>query len=79
MTRFVCGFDVGDKECTGIWDDELKKGRLVWVDGKAFDLELPRDQGFVDKIIKRGRAEAEADMVEAAESVSAKQEQFSLF
>ena len=79
MTRFVCGFEVGDKECTGIWDDELKKGRLVWVDGKAFDLELTRDQGFVDTIIKKGREEAEADASKADESAPPKQEQISLF
>jgi len=79
MTRFVCGFEVGDKECTGIWDDELKKGRLVWVDGEAFDLELPRDQGFVDKIIQKGREEAETDESKADDSASQKQEQISLF
>ncbi len=79
MTRFVCGFEVGDKECTGIWDDELKKGRLVWDDGEAFDLALPRDQGFVDKIIQKGKEEAEADESKADDSAPQKQEQISLF
>ena len=79
MTRFVCGFDVGDKECTGIWDDELKKGRLVWVDGRAFDLELPRDQGFVDTIIEKGQEEAEAGEAKTDEPEPKKQEQISLF
>jgi len=52
--RVVLDFKVGDRECTGIWDEGLGMGRLIWLDGAGYDLCSPRDQKLIDRICREG-------------------------
>ncbi len=52
--KYVKIFFIGKKEATAIWDTRLKRGRLIWVDGKAHDLFLPRDRKYAETIITEG-------------------------
>jgi hypothetical protein len=70
--RHVLEHEVGGKEVVGVWDDELGKGRIIWVNGKAYDLVRPRDDRYIDRIIADGESTegvAEANPLPAAQAV----------
>lgn len=52
--RYTATFTVGNKEVLAIWDTKLRRGRLIWVDGKTWDLILPRDKNLARKILLKG-------------------------
>lgn len=52
--RHVLEHEVGGQVVVGIWDDELDRGRMIWVDGRAYDLVRPRDDTFIERIIGEG-------------------------
>lgn len=78
--RHILEHEVGGQEVLGIWDDELEKGRIIWVNGQAYDLVRPRDDKYIDRIISEG--DKSGRLVETG-SVSAEDplqnEQLSLF
>jgi len=53
--RYVLEHEVGGKGVVGIWDDGLEKGRIVWAGGGAFDLVRPRDDTYIERIMKGGQ------------------------
>jgi hypothetical protein len=77
--RHVLEQKMNGHEVLGIWDDELEKGRIIWVNGKAYDLVRPRDDNYIDRIIAEG--EKSGPLVEAnpAAEANPKNEQLSLF
>ena len=52
--RHVLEYQVGGQKVLGIWDTDMGKGRLLWLDGKAYDLISPRDQLMIDRIRQTG-------------------------
>jgi hypothetical protein len=52
---YTLKFKLGKKEVAGLWDTRLGEGRIDWVNGKSYPLELPRDRGFVKKILTTGQ------------------------
>lgn len=52
--RYTAVFIVGNKEVTATWDTKLRQGRLIWVDGSAWELTLPRDRNLARKILLKG-------------------------
>jgi hypothetical protein len=56
--RYVKDYPVGsgDHPAVGIWDTDLDRGRLVWINGRAYDLIRPRDDHMIETIIAEGEA-----------------------
>lgn len=78
--RHVLEHEVGGHEVLGIWDEDLEKGRIIWVNGRAYDLVRPRDDHYIARIIAEGEAHdgpEEAEPIPAADSL--RDGQLSLF
>jgi len=54
--RHVLEHQVGGRDVIGIWDEALARGRIVWLDGRAYDLVRPRDDTYIERIIAEGGA-----------------------
>lgn len=71
--------EVGGKEVVGIWDDGLARGRIIWVDGRAYDLVRPRDDTYITRIVADGEGRDGAVEVEPQPAAQPVGGQLSLF
>ena len=64
--RHLLEHEVGGHEVLGIWDGDLDKGRIIWINGETYDLMRPRDDHYIERIIAKGEAHDGPEQAEPA-------------